>query len=209
MKKVLCALLCAPLMLSGCAGVAYGDKIVDVDSFPYDMEVDEGVTLSLYNVFFYQMTDSSGYEYYPIMEVVFDRSKVSDRDMHFLKKDDGGMVECSISSASNNLDNEDLPKVCENSDDTYIRYYYMDYRKSQRNDFSDVIVNVYVNPIMNDPTDDKVGTIYHLGAGGAYDKYTIGVYNYDDMPENEKLEISVGLAQMNAEYKALTQGQKQ
>jgi hypothetical protein len=206
MKKVLCALLCAPLMLSGCAGAAYGDEIVDVDALPYDMEVDKGVTLSLYDVFFYQMTDSSGYEYYPIVEVVFDRSKVSDRDMHFLKKDDAGMVSCMISSESNGMEYDDLSHVGDYSDDTYIRYYYMDYMKSQRHDFSDVRVCVDVDPVMNDPTDDKVGKRYSFDAGGEYDNFTINVNNYDKMPENEKLEISVGLAQVNAEFKALTQG---
>lgn len=190
MKKVLCALLCAPLMLSGCAGASYNDEFISVNTLPYEMEVDDGVSISLSDVNFYYLADSSGYEYYPIAVVAFDRSKVDDRAMHFLQKDDTDMVNCMIDSDSNNIDGNFLPEVYEQVTDTELKYYFMDSQKYREN-FEDIRGTVFVKPINDDSAEKHVQ--YMASFNGQTNELKAYVNHYEQMPEEEKIALSTGI----------------
>lgn len=213
MRRILILAL-ACILLSGCSGTNSASAPAQEDtteritatSLPYpDLKYNDKV-LKIKDISLYQSYSEKKYVYNPYLIIRFDRSELTDEDIHYLCDGDLAQsryaylhIDCNYSSESNDIKKDSMNQIIRYTDGNDLVYSFYDYEQNMaQNTFDDITIQLNIDIIQSDGKiikmyDDCGKNYYHITINGD-SEIKIEVKDESEIPksENDMLEKGFG-----------------
>lgn len=216
MKKIIAIAICG-LLLSGCSSppqkhpdgqtVKQGESIT-VTALPYPELKYNDKVLKINDIRIYQSYSEKDYYYNPYLIIRFDKSDLSDEDLHYLCTGDlsqSRYAYMSITpyyySESNDIRTERISEITRYTDGDELVYAYYDYKQREAiHPLDDISFSIDIDIIQSNGelvqmTDDAIKNRYDIKINGNSD-IKIDVLNDSEIPETENTMLEKGFGEI-------------